>query len=45
MFDQIDEQMKEAIKENCMRYAPGIEIIAVRVMKSTIPTSIARNYE
>ena len=26
-------------------YAPGIEIIGVRVTKPRIPTSIARNYE
>ncbi|XP_057834073.1 uncharacterized protein LOC131044704 [Cryptomeria japonica] len=45
MFDQIDEKMKEAIQADCTRYAPGIEIIGVRVTKPTIPTSIARNYE
>lgn len=45
MFDQIDEKMKEAIQADCTRYAPGIEIISVRVTKPTIPVSIARNYE
>jgi regulator of protease activity HflC (stomatin/prohibitin superfamily) len=45
MFDQIDEQMKEAIQADCTRYAPGIEIIGVRVTKPTIPATIARNYE
>ncbi|XP_057837736.1 uncharacterized protein LOC131047939 isoform X1 [Cryptomeria japonica] len=45
MFDQIDEKMKEAIQADCVRYAPGIEIISVRVTKPTIPESIARNYE
>jgi hypothetical protein len=42
---QIDEQMKEAIQADCTRYAPGIEIIGVRVTKPTIPATIARNYE
>jgi regulator of protease activity HflC (stomatin/prohibitin superfamily) len=44
-FDQIDEIMKEAIQRDCTRYAPGIEIIGVRVTKPKIPPSIARNYE
>ncbi|KAJ7569980.1 hypothetical protein O6H91_01G102200 [Diphasiastrum complanatum] len=44
-FDQIDEIMKDAIQRDCTRYAPGIEIIGVRVTKPTIPKSIARNYE
>lgn len=44
-FDQIDEIMKEAIQRDCTRYAPGIEIISVRVTKPSIPRSIARNYE
>lgn len=45
MFDQIDEKMKEAIQKDCTVYAPGIEIIGVRVTKPRIPTAIARNYE
>ncbi|XP_057834121.2 uncharacterized protein LOC131044736 isoform X4 [Cryptomeria japonica] len=42
---EIDEKMKEAIQADCLCYAPGIEIISVRVTKPTIPESIARNYE
>ncbi|XVF03208.1 hypothetical protein REPUB_Repub04eG0241700 [Reevesia pubescens] len=30
---------------DCTRYAPGIEILSVRVTKPTIPESIRRNYE
>uniref|UniRef100_A0A453I0N3 Band 7 domain-containing protein n=1 Tax=Aegilops tauschii subsp. strangulata TaxID=200361 RepID=A0A453I0N3_AEGTS len=45
MFDQIDETMKEAIQRDCTRYAPGIEIISVRVTKPNIPVSIRRNFE
>ncbi|KAH9331690.1 hypothetical protein KI387_003798, partial [Taxus chinensis] len=45
MFDQIDEKMKEAIQKDCTVYAPGIEIISVRVTKPKIPAAIARNYE
>jgi len=45
MFDQIDEKMKDALQADCTRYAPGIEIISVRVTKPTIPASIRRNFE
>ncbi|XP_010233452.1 erlin-2 isoform X2 [Brachypodium distachyon] len=42
---EIDETMKEAIQRDCTRYAPGIEIISVRVTKPNIPSSIRRNFE
>ncbi|CAA7393441.1 unnamed protein product [Spirodela intermedia] len=45
VFDQIDEKMKEAIQIDCTRYAPGIQIISVRVTKPTIPDSVKRNFE
>lgn len=44
MFDQIDEKMKDALQGDCTRYAPGIEIISVRVTKPSIPESIRRNF-
>ena len=37
--------MKDALQVDCTRYAPGIEIISVRVTKPTIPESIKRNFE
>ncbi|KAA0064760.1 erlin-2-B [Cucumis melo var. makuwa] len=45
VFDQIDEKMKDALQGDCTRYAPGIEIISVRVTKPTIPNSIRKNFE
>jgi hypothetical protein len=42
---QIDDKMKEAIQKDCTQYAPGIEIINVRVTKPDIPSSIRRNFE
>ncbi|CAI5501096.1 unnamed protein product [Closterium sp. Naga37s-1] len=45
LFDQIDEKVKEAIMRDLVQYAPGIEIIGVRVTKPKIPPVIARNYE
>ncbi|KAL5723169.1 hypothetical protein ACHQM5_006594 [Ranunculus cassubicifolius] len=45
LFDQIDEKMKDALQVDCTRYAPGIEIISVRVTKPSIPQTIKRNFE
>ncbi|XP_030957124.1 erlin-2-like isoform X2 [Quercus lobata] len=42
---EIDEKMKDALQGDCTRYAPGIEIISVRVTKPKIPESIRRNFE
>ncbi|XP_043723711.1 erlin-2-like isoform X2 [Telopea speciosissima] len=42
---EIDEKMKENLQDDCTRYAPGIEIIGVRVTKPKIPDSIRRNFE
>ncbi|KAF8389710.1 hypothetical protein HHK36_024229 [Tetracentron sinense] len=44
-LQQIDEKMKDALQGDCTRYAPGIEIMSVRITKPTIPTSIKRNFE
>ncbi|XP_078155097.1 uncharacterized protein LOC144551137 isoform X2 [Carex rostrata] len=45
MFDQANDKMKEAIQRDCTQYAPGIEIIGVRVTKPNIPSNIKRNFE
>ncbi|KAG0464376.1 hypothetical protein HPP92_020445 [Vanilla planifolia] len=45
MFDQIDDKMKEALQRDCTIYAPGVEIISVRVTKPNIPEKIKRNFE
>jgi len=45
IFDQIDERMKDALQADCTRYAPGIEILSVRVTKPKIPESVRRNFE
>ena len=44
-FDQLDESLKEALQMGCKQWAPGIEIIAVRVTKPKVPASISENYE
>ncbi|XP_058070400.1 uncharacterized protein LOC131219335 [Magnolia sinica] len=45
MFDQANEKMKEALQVDCTRYAPGVEILSVRVTKPAIPDSIRHNFE
>jgi len=45
MFDQLDENLKNALQEGCKKWAPGIEIIAVRVTKPRVPDNIMVNYE
>ena len=44
-FDSLDEQLANALQEGCDKWAPGIEIIAIRVTKPRIPESLLLNYE
>ena len=45
LFDTLDERLAQAIQKSCNVWAPGIEILAVRVTKPRIPEQIKRNYE
>ncbi|KAF0713698.1 hypothetical protein AaE_011730, partial [Aphanomyces astaci] len=44
LFDTLDESLAKALQRDCNEWAPGIEIIAVRVTKPKIPESIRYNY-
>jgi regulator of protease activity HflC (stomatin/prohibitin superfamily) len=44
-FTVLDESLKESLQKGCETWAPGIEIIAVRVTKPTVPASIAETFE
>jgi len=44
-FSQLDESLARSLQETCNIWAPGIEIIAIRVTKPRIPESIRHNYE
>ncbi|ETW00293.1 hypothetical protein, variant 1 [Aphanomyces invadans] len=44
LFDTLDENLAKALQRDCNEWAPGIEIIAVRVTKPNIPDSIRTNY-
>lgn len=45
LFDRLDENIATALQRDCNVWAPGIEIIAVRVTKPRIPDQIRRNFE
>lgn len=44
-FDLLDERLGEALQKDCNIWAPGIEIVAVRVTKPKIPLDILSNFE
>ena len=44
-FGQLDEMLKAAITATTRQWAPGIEIVAVRVTKPSIPSRIQYHYE
>jgi regulator of protease activity HflC (stomatin/prohibitin superfamily) len=44
LFSTIDERLKEALQSACDVWAPGIEIIAVRVTKPVLPREIEENF-
>lgn len=44
-FDSLDEQLADALQEGARRWAPGIEIISIRVTKPKIPQNLMQNYE
>ena len=45
LFDQIDENLRNALQKDMHAVAPGLDIVAVRVTKPKIPEAIRRNYE
>eukprot|EP00828_Plagiopyla_frontata_P004848 TRINITY_DN11848_c0_g1_i1.p1 TRINITY_DN11848_c0_g1~~TRINITY_DN11848_c0_g1_i1.p1 ORF type:complete len:280 (-),score=42.29 TRINITY_DN11848_c0_g1_i1:269-1108(-) len=44
-FDVLDDFLQNALQEGCNQWAPGIEIISVRVTKPIIPRNLILNYE
>lgn len=45
MFDTLDEHLRKTLQTDCNIWAPGIEIIGVRVTKPRVPDLIKRNFE
>lgn len=44
-FHTVDDRLQAALQESCNIWAPGIDIIAIRITKPRIPDSILRNFE
>lgn len=44
-FDTLDESLQEALSKSLETWAPGIEIISIRVTKPIIPGHLLKNYE
>merc|ERR1712198_44513 len=45
LFDQIDENLKNALQSDLKEMATGLIVLSVRVTKPKIPESIRKNYE
>jgi len=45
LFHTVDERLVQALQASCDQWAPGIQIIAIRITKPKIPPAIAKNYE
>lgn len=45
LFDTLDESLMDALQEDCRVWAPGIEILAIRVTKPEIPAKIRKAFE
>jgi len=45
LFHTVDDRLVAALQVDCDKWAPGIEIIAIRITKPKIPAAIMKNYE
>lgn len=45
LFDRLDEELMNSLNQDLRKWAPGIEILSVRVTKPTIPKKIVQNVE
>lgn len=43
-FSQMDDVLMKALEDGCKKWAPGLEIIAVRLSKPRIPEEIAQQF-
>lgn len=45
IFDQLDEELIKSLNKDLATWAPGIEILSIRVTKPQIPDRIKKNFE
>ena len=44
LFADLDEELQRALQHTCDEWAPGVEIVAVRVTKPVVPASIQQEF-
>lgn len=45
IFDKLDEELIKSLNKDLEKWAPGIEILSIRVTKPEIPDRIKKNFE
>lgn len=45
LFGTVDDILANALQDGCTKYAPGIEVLSIRVTKPKLPAAIMKNYE
>jgi len=45
LFHTVDERLVSALQVDIDKWAPGIEVIAIRITKPRVPPAITKNYE
>jgi len=45
LFHTVDDRLVSALQVDCDKWAPGIEVIAIRITKPRVPPAIIKNYE
>eukprot|EP01116_Phalansterium_solitarium_P023848 TRINITY_DN8549_c0_g1_i1.p1 TRINITY_DN8549_c0_g1~~TRINITY_DN8549_c0_g1_i1.p1 ORF type:complete len:317 (+),score=72.05 TRINITY_DN8549_c0_g1_i1:66-1016(+) len=45
LFHTVDDRLQQALEDSFKRWAPGIEIVAIRITKPRIPAAILKQYE
>lgn len=43
-FDKLDDSLQASLQQGCSQWAPGIEIISIRVTKPSIPKELAEQF-
>lgn len=45
LFGTVDDILANALQEGCNKWAPGIEVLSIRVTKPRLPATLMKNYE
>lgn len=45
LFGTVDDILAKALQDGCDQWAPGIEVLSIRVTKPRLPAALMKNYE